>query len=353
MAFEILQAVYFGNSLYNYLLFLGIIAASIILGKLVYYISKNIIKKLAAKTATTLDDAIINILEEPLLLLIIVLGINYAYHTLTLPPLAFGFFQGTVKVLVIVAVAWFIIRFLDEIMLNFLKQLTIKTGVELDDHIIPLVRKLTKIILVAITSVMILDTWGYKVTSILAGLGLGGLAFALAAKDMLANFFGGLSIIMDKPFKVGESIVIEGKRGTVEEIGLRSTKIRTVDKTQLIVPNSFMADKIVENITREEARKITLHLGLVYSTSPEKIELAIKIITDIVKKNKSTLDLSHVYFDSYGDSSLIIQAIYYIKETDSEKISQAKNEINLEILKQFNINKLKFAFPTRTIYLEK
>jgi len=324
MAFEILQAVYFGNSLYNYLLFLGIIAASIILGKLVYYISKNIIKKLAAKTATTLDDAIINILEEPLLLLIIVLGINYAYHTLTLPPLAFGFFQGTVKVLVIVAVAWFIIRFLDEIMLNFLKQLTIKTGVELDDHIIPLVRKLTKIILVAITSVMILDTWGYKVTSILAGLGLGGLAFALAAKDMLANFFGGLSIIMDKPFKVGESIVIEGKRGTVEQFQ-----------------------------TREEARKITLHLGLVYSTSPEKIELAIKIITDIVKKNKSTLDLSHVYFDSYGDSSLIIQAIYYIKETDSEKISQAKNEINLEILKQFNINKLKFAFPTRTIYLEK
>lgn len=353
MALEFLNDMYFGNTVYGYLIFFGIIVLAVLLGRIFYYISGKIIKKLASKTKTQFDDIFVDVIEEPLVLIIVVIGIHYAYQTLLLNDVWLNLFRNVIKMLTIVSIVWFIMRFLDALILAYLKPLSDRSKTDLDDHLVPIVRKLMKVVLVAIAIIMVLDTFGYNVTSIIAGLGIGGLAFALAAKDMLSNLFGGLSILMDKPFKLGDTVLIEGHKGMVEEIGLRTTKLRTTDKTQLIMPNNIVSNSFIENITREEARKVTMQLGLTYDTSPVKIKKAIKILEEIITKNSSTLEKSFVYFDSYGDFSLNIKVVYYIKEKDFDKIAKAKSDINMEILTQFNKEKLDFAFPTQTIHLEK
>ncbi len=190
-----------------------------------------------------------------------------------------------------------------------------------------------------------------EITGLIAGLGIGGLAFALAAQDILANMFGGAAVLTDKPFVVGDRIVAEGQDGIVQKIGLRSTTMETFDGTHIIVPNKKIADSVVENITREKMRRIKFVLGLEYSTSTAKMEKAKIILRDIVKKNKSTDDKSLIHFVSFGDSSLNIQLIYWISNLDM--ILQAKDEVNFEIKKAFEKAKIEFAFPSQTVYVKK
>jgi len=347
----ILDNLYFGNSLIKYLIFLGIIAVSVIIGKIFFYISKKVIRAKTSKTETKLDDILVDVLEGPLVFMIFVIGLIVGLKTLVISQGAQLVFSNIIKILITIDVAWFLIAFIDQLIVQYVTPIASKTTSELDDLLIPLVRKLVKIVLVCVTAIVIISNFGYDVTSILAGLGLGGLAFALAAKDMLANFFGGLSIIADKPFKPGDRIKVEGRDGWISEIGLRSTKMKTLDGFYLIVPNSTMANSILENVSREDSRKIKMVLGVEYSTSIKKMEEAKKIIEEIIKKNKDTKDDSIVIFEEFAESSLNILIIYWIK--DLNNILTVKHGINMEIKKHFEKTKINMAFPSRTIYLKK
>ena len=350
---QLLTKMYFGNTFYDYLIFLVIILGGIIVGKTVYYISKNFLLAFAQKSETKLDDVIINSIHGPLVFLIFVIAFNIGYRMLVLTEAMQLFFQRAVSILVVVNITWFLLKFMDELIVHYLQPLTAKTSSDLDDHLVPILRKLVKVLLCIIASVMILDEFGYNVTSILAGLGIGGLAFAFAAKDILANVFGGVTILSDKPFKIGQRIRIDKFDGTVEEVGLRSTKIRTLEKTQLIIPNMKFTDQIVENVTREEARKVTISLGITYDTSTKKMEKAIELIKEIIKNHKTTTDKYWVYFKTFGDSSLNLEVIYYINSKEWDDIAAAKNDINFEIKKKFDQYRIEFAFPTRTVYMKK
>ena len=349
---DYLYQMYFGNTLLDYLIFLVIICFSLIIGKIVYYVISNILKRWAAKSETKLDDILLEVLDHPLIFLIFILGLYMGYHTLELSSGIANFLSNVVSILLIIDVAWFIIRLFDQLIINYLIPFTAKTESDLDDALMPIIRNLSKYSICVIAGIMILDKFGYNITSLVAGLGIGGLAVALAAKDMLGNMFGGASILTDKPFKIGDKIKFDGLEGNVSEIGLRSTKIRSVDGSELIIPNAKMADSVLENISREKARRIKFIVGLVYETSNVKMERACAIIKKVLEEHKDIERGTHrIFFSDFADSSLNLTVIYWI--TNLERIFDVRSEINFEIKKQFEKEGIEFAYPTRTLYMKK
>lgn len=345
----VLDTVIAQNTVGTYLLALGMAVLGIIAGKLFNFIFKTVIGPLTAGSKTDLDDSIAKIIEMPLRFFIYLYSLIYAYNLLIIPPFIDAVVERMFYIVLVILGCMVGIQIIDLILLKVLTPLTKKTKTDFDDHLIVLLRKTVKVILVILALIMVLDNFGFDITTVLAGLGVGGLAFALAAKDMLSNFFGGVSIFLDGPFKIGDRIKMDTFDGTVETIGLRTTKIRTLDDRLLTVPNAKLADNVVENISRENARKIIIKLGLTYDTPIKKIERAQKIIKDVVRKNKSTKDESLTAFTEFADSSLNILVIYWIRDKDS--ILKAQDEVNLAIKRAFEKEKINFAFPTRTVEL--
>ncbi|MEM3374201.1 MAG: mechanosensitive ion channel family protein [Candidatus Woesearchaeota archaeon] len=347
-----LDTLYFGNTIKQYLLFFAYIAIAFLVGRILYYISTNIIKKFTSKTKTKLDDIIIDMIEEPIVFLVVIAGFFFAYHQLNLSEKAYDIFNRIFKILVISAISWLIIRLIDALIVNYLMPLSEKTKTDLDDLLFPLIRKIVKISLTAVAIIMILDNMGYHVTSILAGLGIGGLAFALAAQDLLGNFFGGLTIIIDKPFKVGEYIQIGDVQGEIVEIGLRSTKLKTPNGEFITIPNKFITEKATINHKRLNQKLVIMTLNLVYNTSNEKMKKAKKIIQEILSKEKLIFNYE-VNFINFGAYSLDLEVRYFIETNQPKLVREIKDKINFKIKEEFEKNKIDFAYPTQTIEMKK
>lgn len=343
---------YFGNTLGQYVLFFAAMALAVILGRALYWVFENIVKTFTEKSKTKIDDIIFNAIRKPIILVLVIIGFYAGSKFLTLTSGGAAFFANVTEFLVILNIGWFIIAFIDALIIYYVVPFTDKTNTDLDDHLIPVVRTSLKVVIFAVTLIVAFSNIGYDVGAFLAGLGIGGLAFALAAKDLLANLFGGITILADRPFKMGDIVEINGKKGTVAEIGMRTSKIKTFDNTFVIVPNSNITTDMVENISAGGERRYKVNLGLVYNTSPVKIEKAIEIAKKIVSKQEGVnADRTICFFESYGDFSLNVLLIYYIEDTS--RIVDIRNTIHLEILKQFNKAKIEFAFPTQTIELKK
>ena len=344
--------VYYGNSLKAWFFAILIVIGAFILGKVVYWIFGNIIKKLTSKTKTKLDDIIIDMIEEPVMLAIILAGFWYGFNSLNFSIGVNSFFNKALMFVVIMNIAWLISRLFDSIYTEYILPLADKTETDLDDQIMPVIKKGIHAIIWIIAIIVGLDNAGYNVGAILAGLGIGGLALAMAAKDTVSNIFGGAMIFLDKPFKIKDRIKIAGFDGNVEEIGLRITKLRTLAGTEVSIPNATFIGNPVENISREPSRKVILNLGLTYDTSEKDIEKGMKILENIANKNNDIINKNFkIAFNNFGDFSLGIMFIYYIKKHSD--ILNTQTKINLDILKEFNNNKLNMAFPTQTIELKK
>lgn len=343
------QTEIWSNAVLDYIIALGIIIGSIIFARIVFKISRNVLKHRAAKTKTQLDDILVTVLEKPVVFLIFVLGLFIALKTLSFNTRITEMVMNIINILTIIGVSWFIIYLIDGFILNYFSPKVAQT--KIDRGLVPVIRKIVKVILIIIAITLIISNFGYDISSLIAGLGIGGLAFALAAKDMLSNLFGGISIMTDKPFKIGDRIKVAGYDGWVQEIGLRTTKVKTLDNFQMIIPNSIVANTPVENVSREEARKVKVTIGVEYTTSMKKMEEAKKILEQIIKENPDTKDESIVSFEEFADSSLNFQIIYWIKNLNN--ILPAKHKINMEIKKRFEKAKISMAFPTRTVYVKK
>ena len=183
----------------------------------------------------------------------------------------------------------------------------------------------------------------------IAGLGIGGLALALAAHDSIKNIFAGIMIFLDKPFKMRDRIQINGYDGIVEEVGIRSTRIRTLEGRIVTIPNCTFTDNSVINVTSQPALKIKLNLGLTYDTDEVRMQRALDIIGEIIVDNSDIIEENYYAgFNQFGDFSLNILFIYYIKPDAHWLDSQTV--VSKEVLKRFNAEKLEFAFPTQTIF---
>ena len=357
--------VYYGNTVLDYAICLGIILGAIVLAKVLFFVSKHVIKVFTSRTKTKLDDIIVDTTEEPVIFGMILSAAVYAFSTLnysvsklTAEDLEAGitipyshtkaFIDSLFGFLIVINIAWFIARMVDALIVEYVMPLTRKTSTDMDNQVLPLIRKGVKLLIWILGIIVGLDNAGFDVGAVLAGLGIGGLAFALAAQDTVKNFFGGIMILVDKPFKVGDRIRVGAVDGTVREIGIRSTRVQNQEGRIVTIPNSKFSDDAVENIALEPTRKVVQNLGLVYSTAPEKMRTAIRLLTDIVAANGDKLEESHeAFFNSFGAYALNLQFVYFIKK--EANISAVQSEIHLQVLEQLAKNGIELALPTQTV----
>ncbi|NCC71241.1 mechanosensitive ion channel, partial [bacterium] len=299
----ILSYSFLNNEIWRYLLFILFLMMIYPVSKLSIYIVNEIFLKFAKKTKTELDDILLKSLNPPLWMFVMAFLFYTASSYLNKGSLEFIFLK-IFNFLLIIPVVYFLIKFSTESIGYYLKNN--KDGSKkVNEAAIDLLMHIIQIILVLIGILLILANLGYNISALLAGLGVGGLAFALAAQDILKNFFAGIALILDKTFEKKDRVNFQGNKGFIEEVKLRTTKLRTYDGTLLTIPNSMLADNIVENVTKVEKVKISMVIGLVYSTKVEKIKEAKKIIMDALIEHPDVDDKrSWIYFDNFGPYSL-------------------------------------------------
>ncbi|PIE03569.1 MAG: transporter [Acidobacteria bacterium] len=344
---ELLNEIYYGNTLKQWLIAFAIIVGTLFVSRLLYWLFKSVCVKITSRTKNRLDEIVLDLLEEPILFCVCVAGIWYAFYSLILPEKLDSIINKGVHLLLILTVTWLLVRLVEAFFVYYLKPVTEKTETELDDLFLPIARKCSKTVLWSLGIIIALNNAGYDVLALIAGLGIGGIALAMAAKDTVANVFGGFTILTDHPFTIKDRIRIAGYDGTVTEIGIRSTRLRTHSGTVVTVPNSKFADSMVENISAEPARKVVCKLGLTYDTSPEQMQQALDILKDIAANQEHLTEEVSTAFNDFGDFAMNISLTYYIEK--GADIAQTQTEINMAILEKFTKANLDFAFPTQTI----
>ncbi|NPA62644.1 MAG: mechanosensitive ion channel family protein [Methanococci archaeon] len=343
----------FGNDLYNIIIFILIAVFGVLVGKIVDRIIRNYLKRIINKTKTKFDDILLDAIDLPIIVLVVTIFFYFGLRFLTLPDYLFKIINESVKVVVILCATYFAVKFLDGVFEHYLIPLTERTETELDEHIIKPLKKVVKILTIILGLLTALSSVGYDITALLAGLGVGGLAVALAMQDTIKNFIAGILILIDKPFSLGHWVKVKGAEGIVEEIGIRSTRIRTFDHTLITIPNSELLDSAIENLTVRDRRRVLTTIGLTYDTPVEKIEKAKEIVKTILEEHPATLPPYRVHFKEYGDWSLNLRVEYFIRNMGFDYYLNAIDEINLKIKKEFEKEGIEMAFPTYTVYLNK
>jgi len=334
--------------LYKILIAFGVFFVLLFARKLFTMFILEFIRKFTQKTKTTLDDKFIEAIRNPLRFLFVIAAIYFLLYFLEVNS---SLLLHLLKGLLIFDLFWAIYNVINEFEDYVYKILGRfgKSSRELASFLI----KLTKAFVITVGVVALLQDWGINVTGFIASLGLGGLAFALAAKDTAANIFGGIAILTDNIFKIGEWVKVGDAEGVVEEIGMRTTKIRAFDKRLIIVPNATIANSDVENFSRRDRRRIVMRLGLTYDTSNQTMQL---ILEDIRKLLKSHPDIHNdpilVYFDEYQDSSLSIFCYFFAATADWERYLKIREEINLKIREIVDKHGAEFAFPSNSLYIQ-
>lgn len=307
--------------------------------------------RIVSKSKSHWDDRLVAAFKGPLGY-IVTAGVWFLMlHILHFKGSALSVLTLLLKLFTSIMLIWLVYR-LSEVGTDYLAGLTRKTESTLDDQLVPLLNRAVKMIVVIAGILLTVQNLGFNVFSLLAGLGIGGLALALAAKDTVANFFGSLMILFDRPFQVGDWILVGGVEGTVEEIGFRSTRIRTFYDSVISVPNSEVANAKIDNMGLRQYRRIKTVLGVTYDTPAEKVEAFLEGIKNIIKNNPMTRkDYFHVVFNDYGPSSLNILLYFFLKVPSWADELVERQNVLLEILRLANTLEVEFAFPTQTLHV--
>jgi len=331
------------------LIFVGFVARRLIL-----WLFQGVLKKQAEKTSIEWDDELIKFMPGPLSVIAQV-GIWFgAAALLSLPSkpveVKVYVFQG-LEVALWAAITWLGFRLVD-VLTGTLARLASKTDSKLDDQLLPLLRKTLKIAIAVVIAIMVLQNLGYSVTSLVASLGVGGLALALAAKDTVANLFGSVVVFADRPFQVGDWVEFSGVEGTVEEVGFRTTLVRRFDKSLVTVPNATFSSNAIINHSRRPIRRIFMTIGVSYEASAGKIRELLTRLRKLVAEHPDIDQGFHfVHFTEFGDSSLNLQIYCFTKSTAWTEFLGAREDMMLQIMEIVEELGLEVAFPTRTVYL--
>ena len=339
-----------GNTIENWGISILIILGAIIIVKLLSLLGKKVIKPFVTGTDNHLDDVIFYSLEAPVKFAIILLGIWIAIHRLVYPDSFVKVVDNAYSILIVLDITWFFGRL-------FSSLLQVYWGKQSNgqaNKMMPIIKRTILVIVWLIGIVMALSNVGVNISALLGTLGIGGIAFALAAQDTVKNVFGAFTILTDKPFSIGDTIRVDSYEGTVVDVGVRSTKIMNYDKRIITFPNYKITDTSIVNISSEPMRRVVLNLGLTYDTTSEKMKEALELLKSIPKRvenvSSNPSDIVAV-FTEYSDSALVIMYIYFIEKQGD--ILGVTSNMNMEILAGFNKAGLNLAFPTRTVYIQK
>lgn len=337
-----------GNSIQNWGIALLIILGAYICTKIVSLLYKKLIVPLAKKTKNKLDDVLVDASEPPLKFAIILIGLWVAMRYIQYPASYINEIDSAYKILITLNSTWFIARLCSSLISVYWASAENNGR---SSKMSPIVNRTILVIIWIIGFFTALSNIGINISALLGTLGIGGIAFALAAQDTIKNIFGAFTILTDKPFSIGDTVRVDTHEGTIIDIGIRSTKMRNGDKRIITFPNYKMSDASVINISAEPMRRVVMKLGLTYNTTPEKMQTAISILKHIPTKISEVSDRDlGADFTDFADSALVITFIYYIKK--GSPISETKSKVNMEILSTFNHEGLSFAYPSQTIYIE-
>ncbi|MBM7693797.1 MscS family membrane protein [Peribacillus deserti] len=311
----------------------------------------QLILKLSKKTPTDFITQICLGFERPLGWFFIILGLYLAMDYFPFIEQHNALFLKFLRSMVIVLITWGLFN-LSSPASGILISVNQRINNKIDLILIPFISRAIRVIIVAISLSIIGQEFDYDVNGLVAGLGLGGLAFALAAKESVGNLIGGIVIVTEKPFSIGDWILTPSVEGTVEDINFRSTQIRTFSQALVTVPNATLANEAITNWSRMGKRRITFHLGLNYKTSKEEIHRVVNRIEALLMAHEEVHpDTIMVAFDHYNESSLDILIYFFTNSTVWAEHVKVKHEINLEIMGILEEEGVEVAFPSRTIYV--
>ena len=346
---KFMSTIYFSNTGQEWLQALGVFIAGLVILKIFQLIIIARLKKISEQTKNDFDDVLIAIISNIKWPFYFLLSLFFALRPLVLPQL----FWQIVKGIFLVVVAWELVKLIEKLIHYFALKAMSKNGDDESSRAsLRTLSVIIKIILWALALVLILGNLGVDVTSLVAGLGIGGVAVALAIQNILGDIFASFSILIDKPFKVGDFIKIGDDMGTVEKIGIKTTRIKTLLGEELIVSNKELTSARVQNFKRMDKRRVVFTLGVIYETQPEKLKQVPQIIKKVISETDKT-EFDRCHFSAFGDFSLNFETVYYVNSADYNAYMDIHQQVNLKIFEEFAKAEIEFAYPTQVEYQKK
>ncbi len=347
---ELLERTYYGNTVGQWAAALGLIVLSIIVGRLLYWILGRWVKALARRTETRLDDLLVDMLEEPAVGLVIVFGLRYALGFLSISEQWLSTLDAAVVFAVTMLITWLIVRVYDALHQEYLVALAEKTENDLDDQLLPIVRNGVRFVLFTLGLIVGLNNAGFDVGAVLAGLGIGGLAFALAAQDTVANLFGGVTIFLQRPFKLKDRIEVAGIKGYVTELGLRTTRLQTASGEKIQVPNKFFTENSIRNLDDCDYYYAEESFRLHRNTSPEQLDALLEALGALTHKDMSWSMALVAGLDEFGVEVKLAYGVHQFQYDEGyfnhyEKLAVVKSCINRAALGILREQTIRLALP--------
>lgn len=334
------------------MLFLGGVFVTLSVAKLAQWVIGGRLRQLAERSETQLDDVLVDALERPVTLLLTVLGLRVSFMALPLPEGLEKVVGNVAAVVATVFIAWMITRVMDAVRRVFVDPWVEASETKLDDQLLPILDKTLKVGVWSMALLICFSNLGFDIVSLLTGLGIGGLAVAMATQATLSNIVGSVTIFADQPFQVGDLIRIGDHLGVVGEVGLRTCRIRTFEGNMVHIPNASVVDQPVINRSPEGAWRFSATLGLVYDTTHDEVLGAMDTLRAILAEHPAVREDYAVRFVNFGDSAVEVMFAYFMDEPTPALYLDTQSEVLLEIKRRFDEAGYSMAFPSVSLYVE-
>lgn len=346
-----LKTTLWGNELWKYLFSLVYIFLAFYVSKLLDYLTRVWLKKLTDRTETKFDDLLLDLLNGPIKVVAFIIFLRIGLDVFDWPEMVQKVLAKGFTVVVAIAITYMVLKFIDLLMNYWRQRAAAKEDDAFNKQLFPIIRKSLKFFVVAVAALVTLDNLEVNITAAIASLSIGGLAVGLAAQDTLANLFGGISIFLDKPFRIGDRVQLDGVDGPVESIGLRSTRVRNLDGHLISIPNKTMGNATITNISARPNIRTVMNIGVTYDTPAAKVKRALKIIEEIYKNHPKSSNCV-ISFNKFESSSLNILVVHWYDSTNFMEYLTGIQDMNLALKERFDAEGISFAFPTQTLYVK-
>ena len=347
----LLEKVYYENTLRNYLIALGIVVLGFVAVRIFKGVVNNRLRKLSERTSTNIDDYVIESINRFGIPILYAMVVYFGLQYLALPERI----DNILRIAITVVVTFFTIRFIANTLLLLLKAyVRRKEGGEEKVKQLRGIMIIVNVIIWSIGLLFLFDNLGYDVTTVIAGLGVGGIAVALAAQNILGDLFNYLVIFFDRPFEIGDFIIVDDKMGNVEFIGIKTTRLKSLSGEQLVFANSDLTSSRIHNYKRMQRRRIVFKLGVIYQTSLEQVKqipAVLRAAVEAQNENEEIVIFDRAHFASYGESSLNFEVVYNVLTGDYGKYMDVQQAINFRVYEEFERMGVEFAYPTRTLHI--
>jgi len=342
-----LDTVILGNDVASYLLAAGTLVVGILIANFLRFVVLGRLKNWSKHTKTDLDNRLLRLVDRPALYLLYIGSFYISISNLSLHPIM----QSSLQVICVILATVLVVQLTGSLVEYGVRLYWIsrRRDAALENSLSALVPAI-KVVVWAIGLIFLLDNLGFDITAVVASLGIGGVAVALAAQGVLADLFSYFSILFDRPFEIGDFLAVGDTVGTVEYIGIKTTRIRSINGEQIVVANTDLTNSRIQNFRHMERRRVVFHLGVTYETGQGQMQ-AIPGLIEAVISDTPNVTFDRAHFVSFGDFSLNYEVVFYVETKDYAVYVDAQQQINLAIKAAFEKRYIEFAFPTQTLYL--